>query len=710
MKRLFLSFLLFLSVLCNAQGYADNWVIANGLGINFSSGSPIVFTANVHHNLFSTSNSSLSCISDKSGNLLFYQTQDSIMTSTHGMMNNGHGLHSSYGVYNSYTSCIIPSLVNDSLCYVFYITGYLKSGGVPENGLFYSLVNTKLNNGLGEVLLKNIAVLPVGANPGYIAPMYNEKKHRYEIHFRTSGGSNISNPGARMAILDSTGVYLNPPNVPAYKHSGVLCRWNIQADCLACYGSTDGTLKTGFLQLWDYNKALSTFSLRYGFQVSDVKQMGDFTFSPSGRYVFISSFDANYSRIWRFDIYLPDTISIKAQVLNVQQSSFPNTFNSVVARMQLAPDQKIYCTVLPTNLSSSHPYTIGVINHPDSNYASNFNANAVNNLGNKTRFLPNFVLNWIARPPFSLRHACQDSVVFDLTYKNIVDSVYWDFGDPASGALNFSNLLSPVHHYTGYGRYYVQVVTCWQGDCDTLADTVRVEPVPTVTLPNDTLLCPGASLTINIGQGFAANYLWSNGSTDSLVTLNQSGTYMATSYTACGASTDTITIKVIEPPTQQLRDTTVCDNFRVVLHFSADSATYLWSTGDTSATLYPTASGQYSVQVQNPCGSITDQAEVTYKRCLCNVYVPNAFTPDGDGMNDFFGPVADCPDFRFTMYIYNRWGGQVAVLTESNPEWDGTYQGEPVPMGVYTYRFEYKGTEYNLTKQEWLNGVVSVLR
>lgn len=62
------------------------------------------------------------------------------------------------------------------------------------------------------------------------------------------------------------------------------------------------------------------------------------------------------------------------------------------------------------------------------------------------------------------------------------------------------------------------------------------------------------------------------------------------------------------------------------------------------------------------------------------------------------------------MYIYNRWGGQVAVLTESNPEWDGTYQGEPVPMGVYTYRFEYKGTEYNLTKQEWLNGVVSVLR
>jgi gliding motility-associated-like protein len=518
-----------------------------------------------------------------------------------------------------------------------------------------------------------------------------------------------------MAILDSNGISLLTPPNPAYQLSGNSCRWNVAGDCLACVSQHNSATNEGLAFIWKYNKLNSTFTLEKSFLVPDFDHLGGACFSPSGRFLYISCFTSLWTttRLWRYDIYQPDSITTINSKINLLSSNYPHIYKSAVTRLQLAADQKIYCTVLSEGFflaNNPYPITLGVINHPDSTYAGNFNANAVNNLGKKPIEFPNFVLKWIARPPFSLRHACQDSVVFDLTYKNIVDSVYWDFGDPASGALNFSNLLSPVHHYTGYGRYYVQVVTCWQGECDTLADTVRVEPVPTVTLPNDTLLCPGASLTINIGQGFAANYLWSTGSTDSIVTLNQSGTYMATSYTACGASTDTITIKVIAPPAQQLRDTTLCDNYRVALHIVADSATYLWSTGDTTATLYPTASGQYSVQVQNPCGSITDQAEVTYKRCLCNVYVPTAFTPDGDGLNDLFGPVADCPDFRFALYIYNRWGGQVAVLTESNPEWDGTYQGEPVPMGVYTYRFEYKGTEYNLTKQEWLNGVVSVLR
>lgn len=68
----------------------------------------------------------------------------------------------------------------------------------------------------------------------------------------------------------------------------------------------------------------------------------------------------------------------------------------------------------------------------------------------------------------------------------------------------------------------------------------------------------------------------------------------------------------------------------------------------------------------------------------------NAFTPDGDGLNDTFKPLLfyETP-VRYTLHIYNRWGALVYTTSDQNKGWDGTYNGQPAPVGVYAYKVIY---------------------
>ena len=69
-----------------------------------------------------------------------------------------------------------------------------------------------------------------------------------------------------------------------------------------------------------------------------------------------------------------------------------------------------------------------------------------------------------------------------------------------------------------------------------------------------------------------------------------------------------------------------------------------------------------------------------------SVFIPVAFTPNGDGINDLFGVKGEGIQ-RFTMSIYNRWGEEVFSSTNPKQQWDGTYKGKPAEGGSYVYRF-----------------------
>lgn len=110
----------------------------------------------------------------------------------------------------------------------------------------------------------------------------------------------------------------------------------------------------------------------------------------------------------------------------------------------------------------------------------------------------------------------------------------------------------------------------------------------------------------------------------------------------------------------------------------------------------------------NQCGIASDEIMLNTKGWRCYFYVPNAFTPTSDGLNECFMSVYECEFEYYSMYIYNRWGQQ--IYTSSGPEscWDGKYQGEYAEPGVYVYLIEYKSI-YD-SKKTVKKGIVSLIR
>lgn len=75
-----------------------------------------------------------------------------------------------------------------------------------------------------------------------------------------------------------------------------------------------------------------------------------------------------------------------------------------------------------------------------------------------------------------------------------------------------------------------------------------------------------------------------------------------------------------------------------------------------------------------------------------SIYIPSAFTPNGDGLNDVFGIKGEgIQDYR--LLIYNRWGTVIFESTNAKYQWDGKYQGQPVEAGTYVVQVFAKGLE-----------------
>jgi gliding motility-associated-like protein len=103
------------------------------------------------------------------------------------------------------------------------------------------------------------------------------------------------------------------------------------------------------------------------------------------------------------------------------------------------------------------------------------------------------------------------------------------------------------------------------------------------------------------------------------------------------------------------------------------------------------AVGVYDVmlKISNNSGcidSVIKQAFVVDKPTL---FIPNCFTPNGDGKNDYFF-VAGTSITDFTLYLYDRWGELVYTSQSMNDKWSGHYKGRIIPEGIYNYVIFYK--------------------
>lgn len=118
--------------------------------------------------------------------------------------------------------------------------------------------------------------------------------------------------------------------------------------------------------------------------------------------------------------------------------------------------------------------------------------------------------------------------------------------------------------------------------------------------------------------------------------------------------------------------------------------TYTLSNGlsNTTGDFENIAEGNYSVRiaVNDSCYKDTTASIV---KGSCNVLLPTAFTPNGDGRNDVFRPIGITPNGNILFTIYNRWGQKIFETKNYAQGWDGTSNGKKVPAGTYVYMLRY---------------------
>ncbi len=239
------------------------------------------------------------------------------------------------------------------------------------------------------------------------------------------------------------------------------------------------------------------------------------------------------------------------------------------------------------------------------------------------------------------------------------------------------------------GQYSLTVTSM----CGTGSDTINIQalPVPVVTLGPDLELCAGDSALL-IPDPMPDSLFWNDGSPDSIRVITNSGYFAVTAVNEYNCmSSDDIQITFIDPPHigWDLSDTTICIGHPMELNAGNGFSSYLWQDGSTGAMFLVTDSGWYHVSVANQCGADTDSMHVALEDCSLKLYTPNAFTPDGDGANDFFKAYGQYVD-DFNLCVYTRWGQQIFCSQSIDEGWDGNFRDRPAPEGTYTWKIVYR--------------------
>jgi gliding motility-associated-like protein len=234
------------------------------------------------------------------------------------------------------------------------------------------------------------------------------------------------------------------------------------------------------------------------------------------------------------------------------------------------------------------------------------------------------------------------------------------------------------------------------GSCsDSVTAIIKITPAPVPVVSNTQNICPGNLVTLNASGG--TTYIWSTGATSSAITINPSvsGTYsVIISNGPCG-SKDSVQVNVDPLPTgNACCSTTITIGSDTVLSVIpvVKGSTYDWTPGaGLSCTTCPnpiaspSVTTTYYVTITDSNGCIKkDTVTITVNEDCGTVFVPNAFSPNGDMENDIlyvYGPCIKTLEFS----IYDRWGNEVFETKDVKGGWDGKYNGVLMNTGVFVY-------------------------
>ena len=378
--------------------------------------------------------------------------------------------------------------------------------------------------------------------------------------------------------------------------------------------------------------------------------------------------------------------------LNDSLQCFRNNRFTFTATANLAADILHWATGDGTN-GNVNPYTYSYIVH-----GTYYSRLLVTNTDGCTDSLEKVI---IVHPSASAgfiindTNQCFKGNSFDFKNTSINASGYnWSTGDG-----DVSSTISFIHSYLSNGTYTVRLIALTPFLChDTIEKQIIVKenPAPPVITTNSPV-CEGNSIELNSPLLTNTLYYWYgpagfNASSDhvtiSEARLRDSGYYyLKISVFGCESDSNGTFIRINPSPFPELGpEKTICDGDEIILN-PGDFATYLWQDGSTESTFKAHNNGLYSVIVSNSYNCTGSDNVMLIHKCPTTVYIPNSFSPTGDGHNDLFFVVAD-NIATFELLIYNRWGAEVFRTNDISGAWDGTYKGTPCTQDYYNYQLK----------------------
>ena len=226
---------------------------------------------------------------------------------------------------------------------------------------------------------------------------------------------------------------------------------------------------------------------------------------------------------------------------------------------------------------------------------------------------------------------------------------------------------------------------------------VGIKPLPSLSV-NSGSVCEGKTLALIANASVAGgSYLWQpGGETTSSISKTPSGpsTYTV-SYTLNGCSASASTFIGIYPNPDAVINPSASfvapgDEVTIV---ASGGTSYVWNTGATSAQIImkPLETSTYCTTVTNANGCKNEACVEIQVRAESTLYIPNVFTPNGDGINDAFN-IYSYNLSEFDLSVFNRWGQLLFHTNDPLTGWDGTFKGQIV-AGVYVFTLKAKGND-----------------
>lgn len=321
-------------------------------------------------------------------------------------------------------------------------------------------------------------------------------------------------------------------------------------------------------------------------------------------------------------------------------------------------------------------------------------------------------------------NGCQDTAqsvvnVSNASSANIIpDSLWLCQGGTVSivPAAGFSNFLwngttsadSLIANTSG-----TYTVEAQDGNGCIALDTTLVwdAPVQTGFLGPDQEICDAGTVTLALGSGWA-NPVWNDTLSGSSFVATSPGPVWVQAVDIFGCDQyDTILVNIIAPPLIQISgESELCPGDMTELifvnHTQFDSL--LWGNGSNLISITVMDTGSYSLTAWfGPCPVDTFHVITS---CPSEIFIPNVFTPNNDGINDVLN-LKDINLEEFEFAVFDRWGAQMFVTQNENDPWDGnTADGKQAPEGVYYYVLKYKLRKWEFTPYEKVTGNVTLMR